>query len=1200
MIKHNHNLSRNDGFQIAPHSIRERGILNRQFALLIMIVIVFFLPVGSVHAQEISTPTGPTWDEMKEALVDDALHADVLSWRTEDIPVATPAAPETVSPADGARSPATRLGFQSYRDGAWMIYYAAEDGSGQTPFVSAGSNARPKTHPWKSGFLYASGPSGQLDIYFAEVGLLTKQLTNAGGNDLMPAWNQNGSRIVFVSDRDGQVDLWVMNADGSGQGKLTHDAVVDVTPAWSPNGQEIVWVRVGAGGNALWIMNADGSTPRPLTPELPYLASPTWSPDSSRIAFSLDGDGDVWSEIWLINRDGSGAYPLYDPASDLVDAIAGTWSNDGNWLLFTRIEYVVYNQQLYLKDTFIERVGLSGGATQRLTSTGRDLYPDIRGLDTVPPETWMEPLPTYSRTETTVLRWGGIDTMSGLARAQPYGSSTPDGSYDPILNINGLTYEDNVAVSKSLYSGAHYFKVVASDRAGNVSSLPGTPQASTTFYDGLYVTRITDNRGIPVPDRPVAFRNAGGDAAILLNEGEQQTNSAGIFRGILGNGFGSTILNDAQAATNPLYIPWRRALGHTESPEIKVYEIVGANPIENNGFEESDTSWQLTGDAVVPTAAPIAHRGKTAAVLGADECPSLICFDRPTTLATGNESDIVMDDQGTVHVLLVSRKAGAQGVYYLSKATQSDWTSPTQIGDGAARQPALAVDRWGTLHGIWQAETGQLWFASKPRTEGWGIPINLGQGRYSDIAVDGTGGVHVVYERLLPCAAPYCNIGLHYQSRSPQGAWATPILLDSQDDADAFHASVAAAGDGTVHVAWIRRPPVDDSGGYLSHGTKLMFRSRLPGGNWADLAMLWSVERNVRSNLRAQVAVDERGLPTVYFMGGYENWFFSKDALGNWARSDLGSSAAFADRTTSPAGVTHHLAYVPLGNEYEILSANAVYDLITRRGDRLPAWQTPDSIYAPGGDGDPTVKLLLDSQDALLAFYNDLRDPNNPRLRAMVPTVAPAAATGVAAKAITVPDVSNPTLTFFYTLLAGMPTSQSVFSVIVSESITETTAFSTTTTTPDWTLGWVDLSPWKGQEITVSFAFSQAQGEPFVHLYLDDVSLSPWLTPVTQQISPSHLEAGVVNSVTITGLNFWDGIAVTLELGDQSISPKQVNRQDAQILTVDLPALGPGTYDLRLEAPGGQQSVWIGAIQVGDPAFLPLLTRCYGGTSLCR
>jgi TolB protein len=114
-------------------------------------------------------------------------------------------------------------------------------------------------------------------------------LTRTAWNFEAPAWSPDGQKLAFerrVSPlANGQcacdIDLFVMNADGSGQQNVTRNPVYDRRPVWSPDGQQIAFGRY----RDVWVMNADGSDQRRLTPNPQGDDWPVWSPDGQQIAF---------------------------------------------------------------------------------------------------------------------------------------------------------------------------------------------------------------------------------------------------------------------------------------------------------------------------------------------------------------------------------------------------------------------------------------------------------------------------------------------------------------------------------------------------------------------------------------------------------------------------------------------------------------------------------------------------------------------------------------------------------------------------------------------------------------------------------------------------------------------------------------------------------------------------------------------------
>jgi Tol biopolymer transport system component len=149
-----------------------------------------------------------------------------------------------------------------------------------------------------------------------------------------PAWSRDGRTIVFVSWRDGNGEVYAMDADGSSPRNLTQDPAKDVHPAWSPDGRSIAFVSSRDGNSEVYVMNADGSGKRNLTRSRASDDSPTWSPDGRRIAF-LRGPG-FRGQLYVVNADGSGLRNLMHVASPAFFYSQLVWSPDGRTIYFGR------------------------------------------------------------------------------------------------------------------------------------------------------------------------------------------------------------------------------------------------------------------------------------------------------------------------------------------------------------------------------------------------------------------------------------------------------------------------------------------------------------------------------------------------------------------------------------------------------------------------------------------------------------------------------------------------------------------------------------------------------------------------------------------------------------------------------------------------------------------------------------------------
>ena len=85
------------------------------------------------------------------------------------------------------------------------------------------------------------------------------RLTNNSNRDESPSFSPDGRRVAFVSDRDGNDEIYAMDADGLGVSRLTDNPSRDSDPSWSPDGRRIAFVSNRDGNDEIYVMNADGS-----------------------------------------------------------------------------------------------------------------------------------------------------------------------------------------------------------------------------------------------------------------------------------------------------------------------------------------------------------------------------------------------------------------------------------------------------------------------------------------------------------------------------------------------------------------------------------------------------------------------------------------------------------------------------------------------------------------------------------------------------------------------------------------------------------------------------------------------------------------------------------------------------------------------------------------------------------------------------
>ena len=193
------------------------------------------------------------------------------------------------------------------------------------------STSVPATKPYAGGRIaFASDRYGNMEIYVMDAdGSNQRRLTNSPHYDNSPSWSPDGTRIAFTSKRDGNYEIYVMDADGSNQRRLTNSTHYDNSPSWSPDGARIAFDSSHYDNYEIYVMDADGGNQLKLTNNPAVDWYPSWSPDGARIAFDSYRDGNY--EIYVMDSDGSNQRNLTNnPAQES----SPSWSPDGARIAF--------------------------------------------------------------------------------------------------------------------------------------------------------------------------------------------------------------------------------------------------------------------------------------------------------------------------------------------------------------------------------------------------------------------------------------------------------------------------------------------------------------------------------------------------------------------------------------------------------------------------------------------------------------------------------------------------------------------------------------------------------------------------------------------------------------------------------------------------------------------------------------------------
>ena len=270
----------------------------------------------------------------------------------------------------------TKLTFSSDRDNERVantvqardvkeIYVSDYDGANQRRFTTAHKlNITPVWSPDARSIAWTAFQRLTPDILVSNIyaGMPPENLTGGHGQNWLPSWSPDGTRICFVSTRDGNSELYVMNRDGSNVTRLTNQPAIDVSPTWSPSGTQIAFTSDRSGAPQIYIIDADGRNLFKMTAES-WCDRPTWSPAP-------------FNEIAYASRTGPGYdIKIYDPATQERRQLTfGEGSNESPAYAANGRHVAFMSTRTGKKQIFV--LGRDGRGLKQITTVGNNYTPD--------------------------------------------------------------------------------------------------------------------------------------------------------------------------------------------------------------------------------------------------------------------------------------------------------------------------------------------------------------------------------------------------------------------------------------------------------------------------------------------------------------------------------------------------------------------------------------------------------------------------------------------------------------------------------------------------------------------------------------------------------------------------------------------------------------------------------------------------------
>ncbi len=210
--------------------------------------------------------------------------------------------------------------------------------------------------------VFVSTRTGNKEVYLMDYdGHNVHRITGNGSINLNPSFSPNGREIIYTSYKKGNPDLYRKEVFTGVETRISSRPGLNVTGAWCPHGDKIALAMSKDGNCQLYLINRNGKELARLTKDDAINISPSWSPTGAQIAFVSDREGTP--QIYIMNADGSNVHRLTKTGAYNVGP---SWSPRGDRILYSRMQ----------PDGFqIHAIKTDGTDDIQLTTEGRNEYP---------------------------------------------------------------------------------------------------------------------------------------------------------------------------------------------------------------------------------------------------------------------------------------------------------------------------------------------------------------------------------------------------------------------------------------------------------------------------------------------------------------------------------------------------------------------------------------------------------------------------------------------------------------------------------------------------------------------------------------------------------------------------------------------------------------------------------------------------------